>query len=121
MPKHKQGPTYFGNVDFAMIIDGNWHKFTGGFQYYEQVVIEDIYPKTGPSEGRGVIQIFGSNFREDFLLADVGCKIGESIGRGKVIDKNTINCTVEEMPLVDEDMSLPITVALNSYSWPETN
>jgi hypothetical protein len=51
----------------------------------------------------------------------VGCKIGESIGKGKVIDKNTINCTVEEMPLVDEDMSLPITVALNSYSWPDTN
>jgi hypothetical protein len=25
------------------------------------------------------------------------------------------------MPLVDEGMSLPITVALNSYSWPETN
>jgi hypothetical protein len=54
-------------------------------------------------------------------LVDVGCKIGDSLGKGKVIDKNTINCTVEEMPLVDEGMSLPITVALNSYSWPETN
>jgi hypothetical protein len=54
-------------------------------------------------------------------LVDVGCKIGDALGKGKVIDKNTINCTVEEMPLVDEGSSLPITVALNSYSWPETN
>lgn len=35
MIKAKQGPEYFGSVDFAIIIDGNWHKFTGGFQYYE--------------------------------------------------------------------------------------
>jgi IPT/TIG domain len=31
MPRAKQGPQFFGNVDFAVIIDGNWHKFTGGF------------------------------------------------------------------------------------------
>lgn len=31
MPKAKQGSSYFGNVDFAVIIDGNWHKFAGGF------------------------------------------------------------------------------------------
>jgi hypothetical protein len=31
MAKAKQGPDYFGNVEFAIIIDGNWHKFTGGF------------------------------------------------------------------------------------------
>lgn len=61
------------------------------------------------------------NFRDDFQLADVGCKIGDSLGKGHVIDAHTINCTVEEMPLVDEGFSLPITVALNSYSWPESN
>ena len=38
-----------------------------------------------------------------------------------MIDSRTINCTVEEMPLVDEGFTLPATVALNSYSWPESN
>lgn len=27
----KNGPTWFGNVDLAIVIDGNWHKFSGGF------------------------------------------------------------------------------------------
>jgi IPT/TIG domain len=84
-------------------------------------VIEDMYPKIGPAEGHGVIQFYGSGFREDFQLADIGCKVGEAIGKGKVVDPHTINCTIEEMSLVDEGFSLPATVALNSYSWPETN
>jgi hypothetical protein len=78
-------------------------------------------PHIGPSEGHGVIYFYGRNFREDFTLADVGCKVGDSIGKGKVINPTTIKCTVEEMALVDEGYSLPATVALNSYSWPETN
>jgi hypothetical protein len=31
MPIPKGGTTYFGNVDLAVVIDGNWHKFAGGF------------------------------------------------------------------------------------------
>jgi len=31
MVKAKGGDKFFGSVDFAVIIDGNWHKFTGGF------------------------------------------------------------------------------------------
>jgi hypothetical protein len=54
-------------------------------------------------------------------LADVGCKVGDAIGKGKVVDSRTINCTITEMALVDEGFSLPATVALNSYSWPDTN
>lgn len=51
----------------------------------------------------------------------MGCKIGDAIGKGKVENQNTIKCTIEEMALVDEGFSLPATVALNSYSWPESN
>jgi len=54
-------------------------------------------------------------------LADVGCKVGDSVGKGKVINANTINCTVEDMALVDEGYTLPVTVSLNSYSWVESN
>jgi len=78
-------------------------------------------PHTGPSEGKGVIYFYGRNFRQDFQLADVGCKIGDAIGKGVVLNPTTIKCTVEEMALVDEGYSLPATVALNSYSWPESN
>ena len=38
-----------------------------------------------------------------------------------MLDRRTIQCFVEEMPLVDEGFSLPATVPLNSYSWPEKN
>lgn len=92
MVKSKQGSQFFGTVDFAIVIDGNWHKFTGGFQYYEQIQIEDMFPKVGPSEGKGVIYFYGRNFRDDYSLADVGCKVGDSIGKGKVINPTTIRC-----------------------------
>lgn len=119
--KSKSNSSSFGTVDFAVVIDGNWHKFTGGFQYYEQIELDDMYPKIGPAEGKGVILLYGKNFRDDFQLADVGCKIGDAIGKGKVINSNTINCTIEEMSLVDEGYTLPVTVALNSYSWADSN
>lgn len=35
MVRSKGGEDFFGNVELAVVIDGNWHKFTGGFQYYE--------------------------------------------------------------------------------------
>lgn len=83
--------------------------------------MDDMYPRVGPSEGRGIIYFYGTGFRDDYSLSDVGCKIGEAVGKGKVINSNTIKCTVEEMQLVDEGFNLPATVALNSYSWTESN
>lgn len=119
--KAKGGPDFFGSVEFAVVIDGNWHKFTGGFQYYPQIILDDMFPHVGPSEGRGIINFYGRNFRDDFNLADIGCKIGDAVGKGKVVNHNTIRCTVDEMQLVDEGYSLPATVALNSYSWADSN
>lgn len=78
-------------------------------------------PHVGPSEGKGIIYFTGRNFREDFALADIGCKVGDAIGKGKVINPTTIKCSIEEIALVDEGFSLPATVALNSYSWSESN
>ena len=66
MVKAKGGDEYFGNVELAVVIDGNWHKFTGGFQYYEQPILEDVFPKIGPSEGRGVVNFYGKGFRDDY-------------------------------------------------------
>ena len=80
-----------------------------------------MYPRIGPSEGRGIVNFYGKGFRDDYDLADIGCKIGDSVGKGKVVAPNHIRCTIEEMSLVDEGYSLPATVALNSYSWTDSN
>lgn len=46
MPKAQGGESFFGNVDLAVSANGNdWHEFVGGFQYYPQPVVEDIFPK----------------------------------------------------------------------------
>lgn len=60
MPAAEPGDAYFGNVDFAVTPNGHaWYPFDGGFQYYEQPVVEDIDPKTGPSTGVGIINFYG--------------------------------------------------------------
>lgn len=72
---------YFGNVEFAVAANGkDWHKFDGGFQYYPQLVVHDISPKQGPARGVGIINFYGEGFRADFPLAELGCKVGKSIG-----------------------------------------
>ena len=121
MVKAKGGNDFFGPVEFAVIIDGNWQKFTGGFYYYPQIELEDMFPHIGPSEGKGIVYFYGKNFREDFPQADVGCKIGDSIGKGHVQNGNSIKCVVDDLALVDEGFSLPASVALNSYSWANSN
>lgn len=84
--------------------------------------MDDMYPHIGPSEGEGIIYFYGRNFRDDYELADVQCKVGDYTGKGKVESSGTaIKCVVEEMGLVDEGYSLPATVALNGYSWVESN
>jgi hypothetical protein len=121
MVKAKLGDTWFGTVDFSVVIDGNWHKFTGGFSYYPQVTLEDMYPHIGPSEGRGAIYFYGQNFRNDMVNVDIGCKIGESTGKGELVASGTIRCSVPEMELAEEGQTLPASVSLNSYSWAESN
>lgn len=81
MLPHPSGPTFFGAVDFAVTANGqDWFEFEDGFQYYEQPIVSDIYPKQGPASGIGIINFYGSGFRADFGLAKLGCKIGNSVG-----------------------------------------
>lgn len=115
-------PLTTGAVKFAMILDGAYTDF-GDFYYYSQIELYDIQPRNGPNEGKGIIFFFGAKFRDDFPRAQLGCRIGTSIGKGVRIDDGTIRCIVEDMELVNEGESLPVYVALNSYSWvgPKTN
>jgi len=61
MVKALDGDDYFGNVDFSVSANGGseWHSFVGGFQYYQQPTVADIFPKTGPAHGLGIVNFYG--------------------------------------------------------------
>lgn len=104
MPAAEDGPDYYGNVDFAITPNGmSWYPFDGGFQYYEQPTVEDIDPKMGPSDGVGIINFYGDNFRADYPLAELSCKVGTAKGKAFYVSERQVKCVVEEMPLPGED------------------
>ena len=51
------------------------------------------------------------------MSIEIGCKIGDAVGQGELVDSGTIRCMIEEMDLVNQGESLPVYAALNSYSW----
>jgi len=109
-------PEALGTVKFGIRIDDGWSDL-GNFYFYEQISVSDLTPRYGPSEGNGLIYVSGIKFVNDFPNSELGCKIGESIGKGVLIDQTLVMCTVHEMELVNEGETLPVYVALNSYSW----
>ena len=107
----------YESVPFHILIDGSKHSF-GNFHYYRQITIEDVTPLNGPNEGRGAIYFSGRYYRTDFENAKLGCRIGNTLGFAQLVDSETIRCTINrKLPLLDEGQSLPVSVALNSYSW----
>ena len=118
----KQGKDFFGNVPFEVTINGDdWHQFTGGFQYYEQPTVTDIFPKHGPNVGHGKIHFYGDKFRSDFQLAEAYCKVGNSYGKATVIDQKNMECEISEIPLSGAETSFPAQVSLNNASWTQIN
>jgi hypothetical protein len=60
----------------------------------------------------------GKNFRTDFENSKLGCRIGNNVGTPMLLDHETIRCSItNKLPLVEQGESLPVSVALNSYSW----
>ena len=74
-----------GAVRFGIRIDDGWTDL-GTFYYYTQVALNDVMPRYGPAEGRGLIYLTGQRFVNDFPNAELGCKIGKSIGKGTLLD-----------------------------------
>ena len=107
----------YESVKFHCLIDGSKHEFAN-FHYYKQLTITDVTPTIGPNEGKGAIYFVGKDFRDDFENAKLGCRIGNTLGSAQLIDDETVRCQISnKIPLVDEGQSLPVSVALNSYSW----
>ena len=107
----------YESVPFHILIDGSTHDF-GNFHYYKRPTLEDVSPLIGPQEGRGAIYFIGRDFRDDFENAKLGCRVGNVLGYAQLIDSETVRCQVsQKIPLVDEGQSLSVSMALNSYSW----
>jgi len=110
----------YDTVNFHVLIDGGKHDF-GDLHYFKQIEITDVSPLLGPNEGHGAIYFMGRSFRTDFPNSKLGCRIGNSVGLALLMDSETIRCTlVNKLPLIDEGQSLPVSVALNSYSWADS-
>lgn len=107
----------YDTLPFYVIVDGVKKDF-GNFHYYKQVEIDGVNPTIGPNEGKGNIYFTGKYFRNDFENARIGCRIGNTLAIATIVDSETIKCTMNrKIPLVDEGQSLPVSIALNSYSW----
>ena len=118
----KQGKEFFGNVPFGVTVNGeDWHQFPGGYHYYEQPTVKDIYPKYGPDQGHGKIHFYGSKFRSDFPNAQPFCKIGDHYAKATIIDAGNAECEISELPLSGSETSFPAQLSLNNATWTETN
>jgi len=87
-------PQATGLVKLGVFVDESWSDL-GNFYFYQQVELSEIYPRYGPWEGSGIIYMYGTKFRDDFANSELGCKIGESVGKASLIDQSTMRCTVE--------------------------
>lgn len=120
MNQAKKGQNYTGLVDIGIILNGiDMNTITEGFYYYNQPIIKNIYPKFGPSKGKGVVKVFGENFKDDFKNANPACKIGNIRGRSRIINMNELNCEFDNIPLIPVNKTLNFSYALNNYSFTE--
>jgi hypothetical protein len=109
MKASTKGDSSFESVELSVTINGkDWHDFRQGFQYYEQPVVEDIYPKTGPNIGKAIINFYGRNFRSDFKQAQLACKVGPGYGVAEVLSPTQMRCRIRDVPLLGPNQTYPV-------------
>jgi len=109
---------FTGKVDFGITLNGIDKKvFQGGFYYYYQPEVDSIFPKTGPSKGNALIKVFGKGFRNDFPGVNLGCKIGDSYGKGEYINDKEMNCRFTKLLLNERNQTMNFSMAMNNYSF----
>jgi hypothetical protein len=120
MNRAKKSLNFTGTVDLSVNLNGiDEFKINEGFTYYTQAIVSNIYPKYGPSKGKGIVKVFGDNFKEDFKNAKPSCKIGNIKGKSKIISITELNCEFEHIPLIPNNKTLNFSFALNDYSYTE--
>lgn len=118
MSHAKKGQNFTGTVDLGISLNGiDQYTISDGFTYYNQAYISNIYPKYGPSKGKGIVKVFGDNFKEDFKNAKPSCKIGNVKGKAKIKSITELDCEFEHIPLIPVNKTLNFSFALNDYSY----
>jgi hypothetical protein len=114
MPPAKS-PDFYGRVNFEVTINGaDYKKFGKGFVYYKQPSVQDVEPLLGPATGGSLVTIYGTDFRNDFDVANLTCAVGHSRGEALLIDSTRINClTPNLVHRPANDSELFVRVALN--------
>ena len=124
---------FTGYVDMDVYLNGvDEIEFKDGFYYYIQPTLDSIYPKAGPSTGKTIFHVFGTNFRDDFKGANITCKVGSCIGTGEVISDKEMKCNFDNLPVEHVEFTEkkdgtkvksgnPIQIALNGVTYTAKN
>jgi hypothetical protein len=87
---------YTGDVVLNFSLNNPSLKPTGlSFRYVENAVVESIFPESGPSAGRSVITVHGTNFAEDMNL---GCMFRDIFVRGTWESSSQFSCVSPSLP-----------------------
>lgn len=120
MNRPKNGLNFTGTVYLGINLNGiDSYEINDGFTYYTQAIVSNIFPKYGPSKGKGIVKVFGDNFKEDFKNAKPSCKIGNVKGKAKIKSIGELDCEFERIPLIPYNKTLNFSFALNDYSYTE--
>ena len=131
MPEKEKG--FEGYVDMGLTLNGiDSNDYKDGFYYYNQPIVESVYPTSAPSKGEARIIVHGKGFRDDFRGSNIGCKVEDYYGKGKVKSTEEIECIFERLPQAPNEYtkkddntkvktSFPVQIALNNISFTEPN
>ena len=124
---------YIGYVDMGLTLNGiDSNDYKDGFYYYEQPIVDSVYPTTAPSKGEAKIVVHGKKFRDDFRGSNLGCKVNEYYGKGILKSSEEMECIFEKLPQAPNEYtkkddntkvktSFPLQIALNNVSFSEPN
>lgn len=117
MPAYEGKVDSFITVSLEVTMNGyDFKKFPRGFQYYEQIEVDDIEPTSGPVSGNSVINAYGKRFRNDNELLFLSCKIGDYLGSAELIRQDEVLCTTpdlsQEKKSIQKKLS-NVSIALN--------
>ena len=124
---------FIGYVDMDVYLNGvDEIPFKEGFYYYKQPTLDTVYPKTGPSSGKTIFHVFGTDFRDDFRGVNITCKVGSCFGVGEVISDKEMRCHFDSLPVEQVEFTEkedgqkvksgnPIQIALNGVTFTKKN
>jgi hypothetical protein len=108
---------YTGDVVLNFSLNNPSLKPTGlSFRYVENAVVESIFPESGPSGGRSVITVHGTNFAKEMNL---GCRFSDIFVRGTWESSSQFSCVSPSLPAGVHKLVITgeVLVVFNTFSF----